>query len=420
MKTINTLHWTGLPPGNRRQQPLTIILRNNRQIGSTFDSQFPDDKALPSGNKVEYQVVQQGRDGVFYKSNSIESQFSPKTFRLAVQVIPEDSIISLYTGGPGLSRPLEYVKGMELPAGNYVLDVEREGYETDRRNVAIADRDVTLTVKLKAEETKYALRIDATPSDSTIKIMNIHPKYRPGILLAPGRYDILVERTGYVRQRQGITIRDRNVEHNFVLNAVPIAVLSGPKSGVADQLMSFSAIDSNDPDGTITLYKWDYGDGDSFEATFPRATHRYFNPDKYIVRLTVEDDQGATAAASQQVLIHEEAKVSISATVLFDFDRSELRPDSIAELEPLLQVMQADSTLKASIVGHTNNRENALYNLGLSERLAQAVADYLMDGGIASNRLKVEGRGESEPVASNDTPEGRQQNRRVEIVVSSQ
>ncbi|ETW91981.1 MAG: hypothetical protein ETSY2_55035, partial [Candidatus Entotheonella gemina] len=122
----------------------------------------------------------------------------------------------------------------------------------------------------------------------------------------------------------------------------------------------------------------------------------------------------------QQVLIHEEAKVSISATVLFDFDRSELRPDSIAELEPLLQVMQADSTLKASIVGHTNNRENALYNLGLSERLAQAVADYLMDGGIASNRLKVEGRGESEPVASNDTPEGRQQNRRVEIVVSSQ
>ncbi|ETX07623.1 MAG: hypothetical protein ETSY2_10140 [Candidatus Entotheonella gemina] len=202
-------------------------------------------------------------------------------------------------------------------------------------------------------------------------------------------------------------------------NQPPTAELSGPTSGVANQLLSFSAIDSSDPDGTITSYKWDYGDGTTADFTFPRATHRYTTPGMYLVQLTVEDDKGATALASQQVLISEEQRRSIAAHVLFDFDSSELRPDGIAELEPLLQAMQADSLMRATIVGHTDNSGPERYNLGLSERRAQAVADYLMDGGIGSDRLTVEGRGESDPVTSNETSEERQQNRRVDIVVSA-
>jgi len=111
--------------------------------------------------------------------------------------------------------------------------------------------------------------------------------------------------------------------------------------------------------------------------------------------------------------------MSISADVLFDFDKSELRPEGIAELEPLLQAMQADAQLSAMIVGHTDSTGTEQYNLGLSQRRAQAVANYFMDGGIGADRLKMEGRGESEPRASNETREGRQQNRRVEITVSA-
>jgi outer membrane protein OmpA-like peptidoglycan-associated protein len=204
-------------------------------------------------------------------------------------------------------------------------------------------------------------------------------------------------------------------------NQPPIAVLSGPMSGVANQLLSFSAADSSDPDGTITSYLWDYGDGTTANFTFPRATHRYENPGTYLVQLTVEDDKGATGMASQQVLISEEQTRSLSADVLFDFDSSELRPgeDGIAELEPLLQEMQADSQLSATIVGHTDSIGTEQYNIGLSERRAQTVANYLMEGGISSDRLRVEGRGESEPVASNQTSEGRQQNRRVDITINA-
>jgi OOP family OmpA-OmpF porin len=125
--------------------------------------------------------------------------------------------------------------------------------------------------------------------------------------------------------------------------------------------------------------------------------------------------------ASQQVLISEEQTRSLSADVLFDFDSSELRTgeDGIAELEPLLQEMQADSQLSATIVGHTDSIGTEQYNIGLSERRAQTVANYLMEGGISSDRLRVEGRGESEPVASNQTSEGRQQNRRVDITINA-
>lgn len=211
----------------------------------------------------------------------------------------------------------------------------------------------------------------------------------------------------------------KRVEMAPAANQPPTAELSGPTSGVANQLLSFSAIDSSDPDGTITSYKWDYGDGTTSDFTFPRATHRYASPGTYMVQLVVEDDKGATGSASQQIVISAEHKMSIATDVLFDFDKSDLRPDGIAELAPLLQAMQSDPQLSATIVGYTDSIGTERYNLGLSERRARAVASYLMDGGIGADRLKVEGRGESEPRATNKTREGRQQNRRVEIVVSA-
>ncbi len=202
-------------------------------------------------------------------------------------------------------------------------------------------------------------------------------------------------------------------------NVPPVAVLSGPATGATNQLLAFSAINSTDEDGTITSYQWDFGDGTTSNFTFPRATHRYDSPGTYLVQLTAEDDKGATGVASQEVVISEAQMMSIAAHVLFDFDKSDLRPEGKAELDPLVQAMQQDPQLVASIVGHTDSRGPEDYNLGLSERRAQAVADYIVDGGITSDRLKVEGRGESEPVAPNDTAEGRQENRRVDIEVSA-
>lgn len=101
--------------------------------------------------------------------------------------------------------------------------------------------------------------------------------------------------------------------------------------------------------------------------------------------------------------------------VLFDFDRSTLRPEANVILEPLLAMMQADAAMSIDIEGHTDWVGSDAYNQGLSQRRAQAVVEWLVAHGIARERIGAVGRGEAEPVASNETAAGRQLNRRVEI-----
>jgi outer membrane protein OmpA-like peptidoglycan-associated protein len=75
-------------------------------------------------------------------------------------------------------------------------------------------------------------------------------------------------------------------------------------------------------------------------------------------------------------------------------------------------------SLHVAIEGHTDSVGSDQYNQDLSEHRAEAVRDYFVQQGILSNAVEARGFGKSEPIASNDTPEGRQQNRRVELVLS--
>jgi len=99
--------------------------------------------------------------------------------------------------------------------------------------------------------------------------------------------------------------------------------------------------------------------------------------------------------------------------LLFDFDSAELRPESITELERVVKFMNDVSIATVLVEGHTDSVGSEPYNLALSDRRAKAVFDYLTSRGVDPSRLKSQGFGEANPIASNDTAEGRQQNRRV-------
>jgi outer membrane protein OmpA-like peptidoglycan-associated protein len=101
--------------------------------------------------------------------------------------------------------------------------------------------------------------------------------------------------------------------------------------------------------------------------------------------------------------------------VLFDFDRSTLRPEADAILAPVLAMLEGDPAMSIDIEGHTDWIGSDAYNDGLSQRRAEAVVDWLAARGIARERISAAGRGESEPVATNATAAGRQLNRRVEV-----
>lgn len=106
--------------------------------------------------------------------------------------------------------------------------------------------------------------------------------------------------------------------------------------------------------------------------------------------------------------------------VLFDFDKATLRPEGTATLAKLAGVTMLVPELELSIEGHTDAVGAESYNDWLSEARASSVADYLVQEGVAPERLETEGFGEEQPIASNDTAEGRQRNRRVEIVIDAE
>lgn len=106
--------------------------------------------------------------------------------------------------------------------------------------------------------------------------------------------------------------------------------------------------------------------------------------------------------------------------VLFDTAKSDLKKGAYATIEKLSEFLEEYPERKVLIEGHTDSVGGDQYNLGLSINRAEAVRDVLMEMGIDSARIRTKGYGKKFPVASNDTPAGRQRNRRVEIIISDE
>lgn len=108
-------------------------------------------------------------------------------------------------------------------------------------------------------------------------------------------------------------------------------------------------------------------------------------------------------------------KVVLNADTFFDFDKSTLKPEGRQVLDQVADQASAMELETLIAVGHTDSTGPAAYNQGLSMRRANSVKDYLVSKGIPADRIYTEGKGESDPIATNATREGRAQNRRVEI-----
>ena len=116
-------------------------------------------------------------------------------------------------------------------------------------------------------------------------------------------------------------------------------------------------------------------------------------------------------------------KIEIGSTIVlknifFDFDKATLRPESTVELENLQKILTDNPTIKVEISGHTDSKGSDEYNLKLSDNRSKSVVDWLINKGIDSKRLIYKGYGETIPIATNDTDEGRQLNRRTEFKIT--
>lgn len=121
---------------------------------------------------------------------------------------------------------------------------------------------------------------------------------------------------------------------------------------------------------------------------------------------------GATVTREGEGII-----VKFDSGILFDIDRTDVKPVAQTNLKKLAMSLQNNPQTNILVVGHTDSTGTASHNMDLSIRRAGAVKSYLITSGVAGSRLSTQGKGETEPIADNRTADGRSQNRRVEIVI---
>ena len=163
--------------------------------------------------------------------------------------------------------------------------------------------------------------------------------------------------------------------------------------------------------------------GIDFGPQFGYSINNYGNPRTFGLQLAYNFTAGAEAPPPPPLVAQAAPppppakKKIVLRSVHFDFDKATLKADAKPILDEAIQVLKQEGSVDIVVEGHTDSVGTDQYNLGLSRRRGETVRTYLVDHGIARSRITAEGMGESKPVASNDTADGRAQNRRVELHV---
>jgi outer membrane protein OmpA-like peptidoglycan-associated protein len=135
------------------------------------------------------------------------------------------------------------------------------------------------------------------------------------------------------------------------------------------------------------------------------------NMDKQAEEMAKELEDAKIERVGEGILI------SFDSGILFGYDSSTLQPEAKTNISKLADILNKYPDSNILVTGHTDSDGSENYNQTLSEQRAKSVFDYAMYKGISSSRLSTVGLGETEPVASNDTNDGKQLNRRVEIAI---
>jgi OOP family OmpA-OmpF porin len=191
-----------------------------------------------------------------------------------------------------------------------------------------------------------------------------------------------------------------------------VSVIDDKKMPMAGEKVSFVSEKTKKVYGGIT------NDSGKFQLLIPTncvygVQYKQFTADaNYGKKLTVPHDTNLTFNYIIRVQL---PKTYTLHNVFYDIGKATLRPDSYKELDELYDFMSHQKNLVIEVGGYTDNVGTDADNLKLSQARAESVRNYLLKKGIGAERIQAKGYGSADPVASNDTPDGKQQNRRTEI-----
>jgi outer membrane protein OmpA-like peptidoglycan-associated protein len=151
-----------------------------------------------------------------------------------------------------------------------------------------------------------------------------------------------------------------------------------------------------------------------------QSTNQQLEVEKQARLLAEKKAEEATANLAKIAMVKQEARglvITLSGSVLFSSGRSTLLPNARPKLDEVAAALQKSDAEKFVVEGHTDSIGSEAANEDLSYRRAQTVRDYLTERGVPTEKIRAVGYGKSRPVADNTTPEGRANNRRVEIII---
>jgi OmpA-OmpF porin, OOP family len=232
---------------------------------------------------------------------------------------------------------------------------------------------------------------------------------------------------GFMPKSQDIPVplllRDTTIYVELLLRPIPKKlILSGNVyDKKTDQLIPASKLDITVRGDRKTAFKLNAEKG-SYEREIPKigryiitaSAEGYLNSTDSVEVESVEN----TPVIKDLYLTPIEVGVTVRLkNIYFDFDKTTLKKESFTELNKVVEFLKQNSSVEIEIAGHTDNKGSDDYNATLSQGRSQSVVDYLISQGIDANRLSAHGYGESKPIDTNDTDDGRANNRRVEFTV---
>ena len=190
-----------------------------------------------------------------------------------------------------------------------------------------------------------------------------------------------------------------------------IIVLAQPQDSVILETKSETELED---EGSYKLPFPKYKKGTAFYII--ASKENYYFADTTIVPLDTTSEEEVIHVFALKRL-HKDSPIQLR-NIHFRSSEAVLLPESFPELDKLVWLLQDKPKTAVLVVGHTDDQGDEKLNMVLSEKRAQAVVEYLTTKGVSEKRLQFKGYGETKPIASNQTPEGRAQNRRVEIIFS--
>lgn len=203
---------------------------------------------------------------------------------------------------------------------------------------------------------------------------------------------------------------------------VPITVLKGTITGIPAPIDVQITVTDNETSDIVGSYRPNSKTGDylltlipgrNYNVTYESAGFLFHSENIFIPDTT---SYQVINKAVDLAPIKVGAKVVLK-NIFFDFDKASLRTVSRVELNRVYNMLKTNPSLKIEISGHTDSKGSDEYNQKLSDERAKSVVKYLTEKGISADRMQAKGYGETRPVASNDTEEGRQENRRTELKI---